>query len=299
MQLDELVQVHTCPICLDFPRPYLSVRNCISMHMVCGPCYAQLPTSRKNKCPTCNQAFKKYAFILGYHRPLEIAQHQYSYECMNKMLGCQKRLNHFNVCEHDKFCIFAPYRCSKPNCSFICPFAELLNFPHHHLKLVASGNTSMWSFPILLKKFYSLMLDRILIDSTVPKFALLKGNLESFDYLFRPIVSFYLAPSGKAVTTKLTWHCKKVFSPIKLNEFKFLVTFYVSTHAGYLRRSFITRAQYISFTSSTRNEIGQEFFLMLFRAFRISSCVECSLAKPHFHVKIILIDFPQMYDQND
>ena len=290
MQLDELVQTHQCPICIDFPRPYLPVENCVNMHMVCGPCYAQMSKKRKKQCPQCQLPFKKYPHIPGYHRPLEIAQQQYSYECRNKLLGCTKRLNYFNVEEHDKLCLFMPYRCSKPNCSFICAFADIAKIPHPHLKIIVSRGDCIWGFRCRLNQFYSRMLNRILIDSNVPKFALIRGTLENFDFLFKPIVSFYPSPSGKAVKTKITWHCKRVFSLVNLDEYKFLVTFYLSTHAGYIRRSFITRAQYISFCSSTKNEIKQDFFVSLINAFKISTCIECYCRSPHFHIKILLLD---------
>lgn len=268
--------------------------------MICGVCHAQESKKRKKKCITCKQSYRKYPYIPGYHGPLEIAQRKFTYSCNNALLGCKEQLNHLNVEEHDKLCEYMPYQCRKIFCTFICPFFDIPNRPHAHLKPIFSLDTSQWSMKLNLVLFYSIAYTRIRLSKNVPHFALLKGDANIFDHLFKPIVSFAATPMGDAIKMKITWFCKEVYSIVNIADYQFLVTIYLDTEAGTLKRCFITQANFLSAPDLSNVFIETSFFELLLKAFEISTCVECDSKNPaHFHVKICVFDDPNEHVQLD
>lgn len=295
MNLEEIVSLYECPVCKDFPRPYLPVENCTLMHMICGLCFAQIiPQQQKKECVLCKQEYKKYGYILPFHRPLEIAQSKYLYTCLNKDMGCTEMSNSLTVETHDKLCEFVPYKCTKEMCDFLCSFKDIANQSHIHLKVLFGIDSPNWEFDLPFQYFYSKAFQNIRLSRNVPCVVLLRGDRDTFDVHFRPTVVFSTSPAGDAIRIKIVWYCNEIFSFIDLSEFQFLITFYVDTEAGILKRSFISNCNYLHSVATLQhyNDIFCEFFHLLERVFSISKCLPCNSKNPHFHIKISLLDSP-------
>jgi len=286
MNVEEIVELHTCPVCLDLPRPYVSVENCIAMHMTCGVCYSQFPLSRKKKCILCNQPYKKYPNIPGYHAPLEAVQKKYTYNCINKDMGCNKKLNFSNVEEHDKLCEYFPYRCSKKGCGVYFPFFKIALQNHSHLRVLYSNDSLEWNFKLPLLYFYSKMLTRVRLSKNVPRVALLRGSVDNFDLYFRPILFFHADLTGAFINVAITWYSKKIFSNCDVSMYSFLITAHVKTEAGILKRSNLVEPYYLSTYHAVTFLIDEEFFASLYKAFEIAKCVECKSLYPHIHFNV-------------
>lgn len=290
MNVYKIVNLHKCPVCFDFPRPYVPVENCTVMHMICGVCYSQLSTRRKKHCVICNQPYKKYPNIPGYHAPLEFVQIQYIYNCINKEMGCKKQLTFANVQDHDKRCEFYPYRCPKKNCGFLFPFFSVTIQTHKHLRVLYSNDNCDWNFELPLLYLYSVTFTRVRLSKNVPRVVLLRGSANSFDVLFRPILFFRVDLTGAFIQIAITWYCKEIFSLFDVSKFDFLITAYVKTSAGNLKRANVVKAFYLSDYPSLNLSIEADFFSVLYKAFKVAKCVECNYPYPHLHFNVKIIN---------
>ena len=289
MDLEDIVKWHNCSVCREFPRPYEPVVNCIAMHMMCGICFKQF--NKEAGCPECRQTMKKYHHIPGYHNPLNWAQQRFNYLCLNKLYGCKANLNYDNVEAHDKLCEFLPFICEKKGCGFTCSFLSLLDSPpHSHTKIFFDADKSVWEFVLMLERFFSEAKNQIELSEEIPHFFLLRGTRENFDTLFRPMFSFSMSPNCQDISIKLYWYCFEVFSLVNLSDYKFVLTAYVKTSVGYIKKSAVMAPVFLKKEFTAVHKLDIEFFKLILKAFEISSCIECERKTPHLHFSIELMN---------
>jgi len=292
MDVQEIVALHECPVCSEFPRPYKAVALCVEMHMTCGVCHHQAIGAKRKCCSKCRQPFRKYSDIPGFHYPLRWAQERFSYPCLNKLYGCKEQFSFLTVELHDKLCDYMPYICGKRNCGFNCIYSTLPTHNHLHTKIIFHNPTDLsWNFFLPLNKFYSRFHVRVRLSQTTPYIILLRGSEQNnVDWLFKPMISFVATLPGNGILIKIIWHCKEVFSLIDITDFYFLITVYVKTAGGYLKRTFVSQAAYISKRDTSYNRLDETFFTIVQQAFTVSKCMECLSSRPHLHFKIELVD---------
>lgn len=295
MELEELAECYTCPVCLDFPRPYAAPEFCESMHMVCGVCYSQFTKKRKIFCITCRQKYKKFPIISGYHGPLKRAQEQYSYSCLNDHLGCdENELSCGAVALHDKLCLYTPYSCLRKECVFQCPWQDLHFVEHSHLKTIISSRISEgWTFKIPLVHLFSKLQHRIRLCKLVPQFALTVGSpSHGIGIHFKTSIKFAATLDGSAIVLKFYWQTKEIFSLLEdVHSYNFIVQAYVPTSVGKLIHTNVGKLYYIFSPNYSNCTIPSSFFANALKAFKLSNCDECPrslIDTPHIHFKITL-----------
>ena len=114
-----LASLFECPVCFDYALP--PIMQCLSGHIVCGPCRTKLAS-----CPSCRGQ-------LGNVRNLAMDRlaEDVMFPCKYSSNSCPRTMHYREKIEHEDQCDYRPYQCPCPGA--VCKWCGALDEVMHHL----------------------------------------------------------------------------------------------------------------------------------------------------------------------
>ncbi|KAF5738506.1 putative ubiquitin-protein ligase [Tripterygium wilfordii] len=115
-------EVLDCAIC--YEPLTIPVFQCENGHTACSQCCTQL----RNKCPSCS-------LPIGYNRcrAIEKVLESVRLSCQYNPNGCKETMSYSKKRHHEKICIYSPYPCPFPNCSYCGSYKQFsVHFKRKH-----------------------------------------------------------------------------------------------------------------------------------------------------------------------
>lgn len=295
IQIEALKSKFECPSCRDYPRPYTDVKLCINMHRVCGLCFSQFRSEKnRTKCITCQQPYKQYSTIYGYHDVMNLINEKTKFACLQSDYGCEEdKLTEKNVFKHDKECSYSLFKCTKLNCTVQFPWKDLFLHSHdnHISPQISPPTESNWNFKIKFSDLFDLKESRIRVSSKIATiFPLCKefGLFDAIDPTYRPALCMRPHVSGLMVEFFIVWHSVPALSTCDIETMSFQITAYVNTlYDHFIIHRDMVKPCFIFENVESYFRIPRDSFLHLITLFSHAKCSECKETNFHIHFQIV------------